>query len=370
MTQPSIPKFLQLKREMLKRIRSATPGDCVESEHDLVARYGVSRATVAKAIGELVAEGYLYREQGRGTFVASSTRTPDGPLGVLFCGPNARIRPGDYFGDIFAGIDEVARRAGRDVLSMSGKTAPGEEFQPPSPMELARRGLAGVILVGVDSDDHLADILSAGLPAVSVDYHTDRVEIDSVVGDAEAGGYLGTKWLLGRGHRRVAFLGHARHGSRAYLAPDQGSLERLAGYRRAHREAKLAVDEELVFQPRQSEVVLGGRLDKLAAAARLPAAAFSTGTGLLDELLTWIAKHGERLEWVSAGWPPPRQLGDSAGGAVCEDPVEMGRAAARLAIERISGGGGAARSVVVPSQFLEPAVGGAADATMKAASGK
>ena len=117
-------------------------------------------------------------------------------------------------------------------------------------------------------------------------------------------------------------------------------------------------------------MVLGGRLDKLAAAARLPAAAFSTGTGLLDELLTWIAKHGERLEWVSAGWPPPRQLGDSAGGAVCEDPVEMGRAAARLAIERISGGGGAARSVVVPSQFLEPAVGGAADATMKAASGK
>jgi LacI family transcriptional regulator len=161
----------------------------------------------------------------------------------------------------------------------------------------------------------------------------------------------------------VVFLGHARHGSRAYLAPDQGALERLAGYRRAHREANRAVDEELVFQPRQSEVVLGGRLDRLAAAARLPTAAFSTGTGLLDELLGWCARRGQPIEWVSAGWPPPRQLGDSAGGAVCEDPVEMGRAAARLAIERIAGRAGAPRRVVVPSQFLEPAA-----ATAKAAS--
>ncbi|HOX05649.1 MAG TPA: GntR family transcriptional regulator [Planctomycetota bacterium] len=348
MAKPSLPKYVSLKRELLKRIRSSKPGDIVESEHELVRRYSISRATVAKAIGELVAEGFLYREQGRGTFVAKAASTPDGPLGVIFCGPSPALRPGDYFGDIFAGLQETARAAGRDVLCMAGKTAPGEEFRPPTPAALAQRGLAGIALVGVDSDDHLAEVLSAGLPAVSVDYHTDRVEIDSVVGDAESGGYLGTKALIDAGHKRIAFLGHARHGSRAYMAPDQGSLERLAGYRRAHREAGIRVDEDLVFQPRQSELQLGGRLEKLAANGAEPTAAFSTGSLLLGELVAWAEKRGGRIEWIAAGQPT---AGDTVGGRVWEDPVEMGRAAAKLVLDRIAGIGGPPRNVAVPSQI-------------------
>jgi len=354
-SKTTMPKYLHLKRELLKRIRNAKPGECVESEHELVKRCSVSRATVAKAVGELVAEGYLYREQGRGTFVARAAATPDGPLGVIFCGVDSAMRTGNYFGDMFAGIEQAARAAARDILFMAGKTAPGQEFHPPAPTQLAQRGLAGVIVVGVDSDDHLAGILGAGLPAVSVDYHTDRVEIDCVVGDAESGGFLGTKVLLDAGHRRIAFLGHARHGSRTYMAPDQGSLERLAGYRRAHREAGLKVDEELVCQPRQIEIHLGGRLEKLAAAGGAPTAAFSTGSDLLDELVVWGQKHGQAIDWVSANWPPQRVVAGTLGRSVWEDPVEMGRAAAKLVLERIAGYAGPARKVLVPAQLGQPA---------------
>lgn len=351
----TVPKYLQLKRELLKRIRRAEPGECVESEHELVKHWSISRATVAKAVGELVAEGYLYRQQGRGTFVARAAATSDGPIGVIFCGADPGMRTGNYFGDIFAGIEQAARAASRDILFMAGKTAPGQEFHPPTPAQLARRGLAGVIVVGVDSDDHLAGILGAGLPAVSVDYHTDRVEIDCVVGDAESGGFLGTKALLDAGHRRIAFLGHARHGSRTYMAPDQGSWERLSGYRRAHREAGLKVDDELVFQPRQTELHLGGRMEKLAAAGGAPTAAFSTGSGLLDELIVWGQKHGQPIEWVSANWPPQRVVAGALGRSVWEDPVEMGRAAAKIILERIAGAAGPARKVLVPAQLGQPA---------------
>ena len=41
----------------------------LESEPDLAQRFGVSRTTLRTAIGELVAQGYLTRSQGRGTFV-------------------------------------------------------------------------------------------------------------------------------------------------------------------------------------------------------------------------------------------------------------------------------------------------------------
>lgn len=44
-------------------------GEQIPPERDLQARYGVSRITVRQAIDNLVQEGILLRQQGRGTFV-------------------------------------------------------------------------------------------------------------------------------------------------------------------------------------------------------------------------------------------------------------------------------------------------------------
>jgi GntR family transcriptional regulator, histidine utilization repressor len=46
------------------------PGSLMPSEADLVARFGVSRMTVTRALRELLAEGLVTRVQGVGTFAA------------------------------------------------------------------------------------------------------------------------------------------------------------------------------------------------------------------------------------------------------------------------------------------------------------
>ncbi|MGC3993997.1 MAG: GntR family transcriptional regulator [Propionicimonas sp.] len=59
------PKHRQL-RELL--VALVVPGQAIPSERELMATYGVSRATVRKAIDGLVADGLLQRTQGLGTF--------------------------------------------------------------------------------------------------------------------------------------------------------------------------------------------------------------------------------------------------------------------------------------------------------------
>ena len=67
-----IPRYYQLATILRKQI---TDGEleahhAIPSERQLESLYSVSRTTIRQAIDMLVRQGFLYREQGRGTFVS------------------------------------------------------------------------------------------------------------------------------------------------------------------------------------------------------------------------------------------------------------------------------------------------------------
>lgn len=66
-----LPLYYQLKEVLRQQIQAGhlAPHSAIPSEPELVASYHVSRATVRQALLELVNEGLLYRQHGRGTFV-------------------------------------------------------------------------------------------------------------------------------------------------------------------------------------------------------------------------------------------------------------------------------------------------------------
>jgi GntR family transcriptional regulator len=66
-----LPLYYQLKEVLKQQINAGhlAPHTAIPSEPELVAQYHVSRATVRQALTELVHEGLLYRQHGRGTFV-------------------------------------------------------------------------------------------------------------------------------------------------------------------------------------------------------------------------------------------------------------------------------------------------------------
>lgn len=69
-----IPKYEKIKQDLLAEIKAHKfiPGDKFYSEADIKRKYDVSSITAVKALNELTSSGYLYRVQGKGTFVSKS----------------------------------------------------------------------------------------------------------------------------------------------------------------------------------------------------------------------------------------------------------------------------------------------------------
>jgi len=67
-----LPIYYQLKEALKQQIESGAlkPHERVPSERELEEAYHISRMTARRALEELEAEGYIYRAQGKGSFVA------------------------------------------------------------------------------------------------------------------------------------------------------------------------------------------------------------------------------------------------------------------------------------------------------------
>ncbi|MGF7058252.1 GntR family transcriptional regulator [Brassicibacter mesophilus] len=74
-----IPLYYQLMDIIIEEIETGNlkENDKLQSERELCNKYDISRATVRQAIQELEKERYIYKEHGKGTFVAPKTFNQD-----------------------------------------------------------------------------------------------------------------------------------------------------------------------------------------------------------------------------------------------------------------------------------------------------
>ena len=81
----SVPLYRQVFMMLRQRIvdRVYAPGEQLLREDGLAAEFGVSRATIRQAIGELVRQGLVDRKQGRGTFACRRLTLPWASVSVV-----------------------------------------------------------------------------------------------------------------------------------------------------------------------------------------------------------------------------------------------------------------------------------------------
>lgn len=67
-----VPIYFQIEQRIREKIenKELKPGEMIPSEREFAEKFQISRMTVRQAINNLVNEGYLQRERGKGTFVA------------------------------------------------------------------------------------------------------------------------------------------------------------------------------------------------------------------------------------------------------------------------------------------------------------
>src|SRR5579871_2494084 len=108
-----LPRYLQVRHLLETRIRTGTyrPGVRLPGERDLAQELGVSQMTVNKSILAMVDAGWLYREQGKGTYIAEGFRPPlpaTLPIGIVSRVEAGRVQEDYYLGSLFRGIQQGA----------------------------------------------------------------------------------------------------------------------------------------------------------------------------------------------------------------------------------------------------------------------
>lgn len=88
-TAASMPKHARLRQAIIDAVEAGElpAGTKMAGERDLSSALGLSLGTTQKALGRLMDEGFLVRQQGRGTFVGSERRPIAGSWHFRFVPP-------------------------------------------------------------------------------------------------------------------------------------------------------------------------------------------------------------------------------------------------------------------------------------------
>ncbi|MGL1892501.1 MAG: GntR family transcriptional regulator [Spirochaetaceae bacterium] len=214
-------------------------GQKLPTETKLMEDLGVGRNTVRKAILEMEKEGIVIRRQGSGTFYVShvSKRTKAGGLiGIANFEGLGYIYP-----EIIKGVENALYDDGYSLVLASNNIASIRDLS--SLRILLDQNIKGLILdlsrvfSGEMESPVLSLIQDSGIPVVTTHWDGLLPNSSAVCINDEVGGYIATKHLIQNGHKKIAFI---------YKNVQAGHL-RLEGYKRAHIEAGLLVDMELVL---------------------------------------------------------------------------------------------------------------------------
>lgn len=232
-------RYKEVKNALIDEISYMKAGEKLKSRPCLCKKLDTSRATLDKAIKELEAEGYLYSQNGSGTYVKEG-------LGDVFSRANnwAVIVPNvmdAIYPGLVRGVENVAQQYGVNVILCNSDN--NGEKQEQYVKRLISNGVDGFIIVPVicnTLEDNLKlynRLREADIPFIFCNRSIEGVDAPVVTSNDFYGGYLATKHLIKQGYRKIAYIAKEKY---------KTSIDRCYGYISALLESGLEVDRKII----------------------------------------------------------------------------------------------------------------------------
>lgn len=222
-------------------------GQLIPSERELASSQGLSRTTVRRAIELLVNEGVLYRVPGAGTYVGRlhESASEHATLGLIL---PSLANP--YFGELATAIERESTRTGYQLLLGQSNLISRSEV-PYLARYAENTAVKGVITISSGHEipgESYEQLARLGKPFLFVVRHAETVMADSVATDHVGGARELMQYLIGLGHRRIAYIGE----------PDVRLSRHYQGYLEALQAAGLPADPQLQVAAALGDFEQGG----------------------------------------------------------------------------------------------------------------
>ena len=232
-----------------------------------------------------------------------------------------------YYGDFAKGVLAEARHLDRHVVVGSSDDDPGAEREY---IELFLEQRVDGIIAFPSRENLTAwrEAQEMGVHLVFADRVLEELDVPSVTVDNHDGAYALTEYLIALGHRRIGYLGGPWETT--------SGREREQGYRDAHGDAGVEVDEEIVVPSHFTRRNAFANALRILGTGRLPTALVASNN-ILGEAALGAVRHldlaiPDDISFVMFDDVPWATLVSPPITVVTQPARRLGREAARLVV--------------------------------------
>lgn len=233
---------------------------------DIAERIGVSTVSVSNALSGKKGVSAELREHIESVAAEMGydltryrRRAAGARIGVISTGRRYLEIDNSFYWSMYQQV--VTAAAARQSVTMLEPVEEDQQLTEETPRILKEKAVDGIIIIGWLFEPYIRNLVrKAGVPVVLLDCRIRDSGCDTVMSCNYTGMYKMTRYLIARGHRKIAFVG-------SRLA-NENIMDRYFGYRKALIEAGIPLRKEWILEDRD---LLTGDM-KFSLPAELPTA--------------------------------------------------------------------------------------------------